>query len=92
MADVYHKNLLLADVAGGLSDLRTEDPSVALVDVLVILWDGDRRLAAVELTDAMDRLTAGVPDGKVSEWDNATAATIEPRPKWQRAAIRRKYT
>ena len=75
MAEVYHKHLLLADIAGGLRDFRTDgDHDAPLCDVLVVLWDGDRRLGSVELTDALDALT-----------------DIERRPDWQRASIRRKY-
>ena len=92
MAEVYHKHLLLADIAGGLRDFRTDgDHDAPLCDVLVVLWDGDRRLGSVELTDALDALTDGVPAGATALWDNATAATIERRPDWQRASIRRKY-
>lgn len=88
----YHASTLTRDIAGGLFDLRIEGGcETALCDIMVVLWDGEKRLTSFELTDAMEALTDGAPVTLVDVWDNATAATVEPRPKWQRAATRRKY-
>ena len=93
MPRVYFHSELLADIAGGLSDLRAaHGPGVGIGDAIVVLWAGpERRLGAVELADALDALADGYPEGDEALWGEATEATVERRPSWQRAPQSRKY-